>query len=614
MTNSGTMRQAAAGSVAALAIVLAVQTYLALGHDGALLRGALADTDAYLRLARVRELITSWGWFDPLIARANPPDGFVPHWTRPLDLLLVVGTGLLLPFLEPAAALHWAGVFLGPLLQVALVAAALWATAPLMRGAWLWLVAVLLVCQPLVISSFMVGRPDHHGLLLLLFVLALGCSIRQWLRPADAVPAIWGGALGALGLWVSVEFLVYVAVDMALLGAAWLLGVGGAGRLGQRKAAALFGLTVAFVGIERGPDLVFEADRLSLSHAALTGLLVAVWTALRAAEGVQELASRGVRALALGVAGAAALAILLPLRPELMPMAAVDPLYYAKSFVHTQEIRPTLVFPPFSWDDTVLRPITYLGPAVLALPGLWWLLRRAPTAGRWAWLAVGAATAVYLPLAVHQVRWAGYAEALLVLPYAAVLGEWAARMETALRPGLVTLMRPLGLAAAAVWIYFPAMVQSKPYQGFAETHAGCPVGELSGFLSDPAGLGGSPKRIMALYDFGPGLLYRTPHSVLALPMHRPHAGYGNTYRAMTASDPGEAERIMRAAGVDLVLVCDGAAEATFYWTGNDGDLFWKRLVDRRAPDFLRAVPLPDRLGETLRLYSVMPPPVANGGG
>lgn len=613
MTKSGTMRQAAAGSVAALAIVLAVQTYLALGHDGALLRGALADTDAYLRLARVRELITTWGWFDPLIARANPPDGFVPHWTRPLDLLLVVGTGLLLPFLAPEAALHWAGVALGPLLQVVLVAAALWAAAPLMRPAWLWLVGLLLVCQPLVISSFMVGRPDHHGLLLLLFVLVMGFSIRQWLRPADAAAAVWGGVLSALGLWVSVEFLVFIAVDITAVGIAWLLGVREAARLGHRKAMVLFGLTALFLAIERGPDLIFEPDRLSLSHLALTAVLAAVWTGLRAAEPAKGRPSPARRLVALAVAFAGAGAILLPLRPELMPMAAVDPLYYAKSFVHTQEIRATLVFPPFSWDDTVLRPITYLGTAVFALPGLWWLLRRAPTAGRGAWLAVGAATAVYLALAVHQIRWAGYAEALLVLPYAALLGEWAARLESALRPGLVTVIRPLGLAAAAVWIYFPAMVQSNPYQGFAETHAGCPVGELSAFLSDPAGLGASPKRIMALYDFGPGLLYRTPHSVLALPMHRPHAGYGNTYRAMTASDPAEAERRLRAAGVDLVLVCDGAAEATFYRTGVEGDIFWKRLVDRRAPGFLREVPLPDGLGETLRLYSVMPVPVANGG-
>lgn len=70
------------------------------------LAGELADTDAYMRMVRVQDLEAGGDWFDARLARVNPPEGHVQHWTRPLDALLLAGAWALEPFLGFGTGLH----------------------------------------------------------------------------------------------------------------------------------------------------------------------------------------------------------------------------------------------------------------------------------------------------------------------------------------------------------------------------------------------------------------------------------------------------------------------------------------------------------------------------
>ena len=53
--------------------------------------GRLGDTDVYSWLNRVQNLRSSGAWFDETIVRVNPPVGHVQHWSRPFDLVLLIG-------------------------------------------------------------------------------------------------------------------------------------------------------------------------------------------------------------------------------------------------------------------------------------------------------------------------------------------------------------------------------------------------------------------------------------------------------------------------------------------------------------------------------------------
>lgn len=109
--------------------------------------------------------------------------------------------------------------------------------------------------------------------------------------------------------------------------------------------------------------------------------------------------------------------------------------------------------------------------------------------------------------------------------------------------------------------------------------------------------------ILALIDFGPELLYRTRHSVLAIPNHRRQPGFTTGYRIMTASDFTVAERGLRSAGIDLVLVCPSSAESWFYDTESEAQTLSQALQAGEPPGYLDRIALPAPLDGQFRLYA-----------
>ena len=63
------------------------------------LDGELKGPDSYMRLVRVDALWSGGGWFDNLIVDSNVPLGDTLHWTRPFDVLILLGGWVLEPFL-----------------------------------------------------------------------------------------------------------------------------------------------------------------------------------------------------------------------------------------------------------------------------------------------------------------------------------------------------------------------------------------------------------------------------------------------------------------------------------------------------------------------------------
>ena len=616
----------------AILMMAIIQVGLVVKGNAPVFDGVLIDPDGYTRLVRVAQLWQDGNWFDSVIARIGPPEGLALHWSRPFDVLLLLGALLASPLLGFESGLFWWGAILGPLLQAAAVIALVWAAAPLLPRGWRCLLAFLFVSQPAIFGAFAVGRPDHHGVQILLLVLLIGITLRLIFDPTRARTAFWAGAISALAVWISVESMLPVVLSIAALGLAWLFGEPRALRALVIQAASALIAVMAALLIERGGGVFgsVEIDRLSLAHVAVFAVnlgfwLAMAWVARHGGAGSQpgNLVMRGGAAALGALAGLILLWLALPgLFAD--PMDKGDALYLAKHMIHIEELQPLIRLPDSpdgDWAGAVTRPLLWLGLTLMAGPWLIYRIWAAPRgqagarAGAWlgaerlAWIYLGLGAALFLPLAARQMRWAFYPEIFLLIPYAALAGAFLDRVAARPSEQVIGVIRPFVVVGLCAWFYVPTGLSEQPPQTSAAIRnaTSCPIRELAPLLNDPAGpagLGAAPKTILALIDFGPELLYRTRHSVLAIPNHRRQPGFTAGYRIMTASDFVTAERGLRAAGVDLVLVCPNSAERWFYNTDSSAQTLSQALQAGDPPGYLSRVALPEPLNGQFKLYQL----------
>jgi hypothetical protein len=610
------------------------QAMLALTGIVPVLDGSLADSDAYMRLARVLQLHDGGAWFDPREPRINPPEGHVQHWTRPLDALLLAGAWLLQPFLGFERALHVWGVLISPaLLALALVAIA-WAAAPALDRDTRLFACLALLTQPSVLAYTSVGRPDHHSLLLLLALILIGLTARLTAAPQDRRSAVLAGTVAALGIWVSPEAMTFVAVSLAMLGLCWLAGTPGMARTNRAYLLATAAVLAVALLIERGPSDPFavESDRLSIVHVVLFMLIAGFWVVIsrgeRAGGGFLALPAAAVlrrpraarsaladagpgaapvigRMIAALVGVSAIAALMLLCFPELRegPLGRVDPLYARVRLRNIIEIQPLV---PAAWlasgrvGEVLARLIEVVGIALFALPCLGILLvRQSGPAWRF-WATVALALLLFVPLAFHQVRWAIYAEAFLIWPYAAGVGWLLWRLSAAAERAGV-LLRPLVILAALFW---PLVVTAAlPQQTIESAGRACPLDRLAVVLNRAAP---TPRTLLAYADYGSELLYRTHHRVLSIPNHRPQPGFAATWRILTGTDDRVARVELARLGVDWILLCPSRTERwLFAVDAATGPTLYQRLADGEAPAWLRPVPLEEDLAGAARLFEVI---------
>ena len=597
-------------------LCLAVQAVLVALKVPQVFDGELLGTDGYMRLVRVAGLHETAAWYDVAVARSNAPYGDVLHWTRPLDVLLLAGAWVLTPVTGFRDALFFAGAAVSPLLWAFTGAAFAWAGEPFFgrRGRYLAMVAFLV--QPAVTDYSLAGRADHHMLLLLIFVVSFGLTTRMLLTPFHAGLALAAGAVAGLGLWVSFEFLLALLAAFAAMTLAWVLH-GAAGALKNRGFAIGLAVTVGLALLAERPlatILTEEHDRLSIVHVTITLLALLFWSAVRLIEGRGGL-TRGIAGrLVIAVIGAAtAGGLLYLLFPKFFagPMVDIDPRIFPIWFDKIVESQPLL---PTDARNVGLL-LYYLGAALVCLPFLTWLLVRERARPLWlAWLYAGLALAIYLPLAVFQVRFATYPEILMGLVIVTLVVRARRRLDRdtlggALARALVTVGLLVGFSAAGLVLYqgIPA-VAGVPAAAKGTGGIICRLKEMAAYLDQPGGFGRRRHTILATVDYGPELLYRTRHAVIATPYHR-NPGIFDAHRILTAGAESESRRLLEARGVDLILLCPSAPERTYFSNpGGARATLYRRLAAGRAPEWLSRVALPAELAGSFRLYEVIRAP------
>ena len=572
--------------------------------------GRLAGPDEYMRLVRVTELRDGAGWYDSVIERSNAPYGSTMHWTRPLDVLILGGAYALSPFLGAKDALFISGVLISPLLDLLICLAMAWAALPLFDRDRAILAALLVLIQPSVLAYSAAGRADHHTLLFLLFVIALGGTVRLLSPRPTTRGALAAGIAYGMAIWVSVEMTLLVALCQATTAFAWVRFREIKARPQLIAAAAFLATMLLALVLEHPPSalLAVELDQVSLPFAVMALLTCAVWGTARATERryPDRITTPVRRAILLGAAGGIGVLILLALFPQLLagPLAGVDPRIMQIWDAHVTE-NASLLPRNLKMAGKFLLLIGAVGPCLVYVAIVAWRRRNDPDSLPWTFLSI--LIAVYFALALELVRVAPFAEIASVPVLTVItarLGTWSEhrknRLFRLLATGATAFLAMFGSVVAGTWLLTISAAASPRHH-----EPQCRLTHIAPLLNDPAGLGAKPLVIGALIDRGPEILYRTRDLVVGTPYHRNGAGIWDSYRLFAAPKNAESRAIINRRGIDLLLICPSSAEKLFFTRQTGKDSLYTRLLDGKTPDWLAQVPIePDR-ADGYRLYRVL---------
>jgi hypothetical protein len=547
------------------------------------LDGGLVDTDTYMRLTRVTDLHASGTWFDSVVHRSNAPYGDDLNWTRPLDVILLLGSWLLRPWFAFDEALYWTAAVIGPLGHLAGGFAAAWAFAPLVPAAWRPLLVVAVFAQVELYVESLAGRADHHHLILVLAVVQAGLMVRALRAPERVQTAAAAGIAAGLGVWVSIELLLPLALSVAAFGLSWAASrATDAARAGRVFAGALTLTLGMAVMIERLPAAygVVEYDKVSIVHVALAFAIAALWTALAALD-AQDRRPRtfATRLAALAGLGTACGAVFIGLFPRFLlgPTADVDAAVMDVFLNGTMEMRPLWPVSLNATGDLLLN----LGPVLAALPAMVLLARRREERSRGE-TYLAALVLVYAVLALPHQRFAPLAS-MMATPFVIfglaeierrLAGSGAAfRYAATIGAVLLPAMLGIGLMSAA------------PASADAPLSQRCAGADTARWMAANV----PPGLVMAHLNQGPLLLYLTRNSVVTGPYHRNRDGIRDGFGFFASTDDREARRIAAGRGVDWVLLCPGEDRVA----ETIEDSLARRLAADRVPVWLRPVTMPE---------------------
>ena len=246
-------------------------------------RGDLVDSDCYMRLNRVLDLHDSGKWYDAAMLRSNAPYGETLHWTRPLDVILLAGAWVCTPLVAFKPALFWWGVMVSPVIFVLSLLGFLWAAKPLVSQPGRAYLGLLFLTQPIILMCCAAARPDHHSLLILCFIVALGFAVKL-LQPGFHLGRCYAsGAILALAMWISVESLIAVLIIAMALGLLWLWRDDDFPRRNLHFWLGLTLVSAIALLIEHPYQQFFQIyyDSLSIVHVGTFGIIRVILAALR---------------------------------------------------------------------------------------------------------------------------------------------------------------------------------------------------------------------------------------------------------------------------------------------------------------------------------------------
>jgi hypothetical protein len=581
--------------------------------NGAVVREhGLVDTDSYMRVLRIMDLYRGGGWYNTMTDRLGAPEGLSLHWTRPVDLLILLPALLAHLFGVPVdRAVYWIGASFSSICHILACFAAAWAAKPLWQSSGHRFAALILLTNAAAFGYGIFGRADHHTLLLLMTALMLGCMLRAAL--GDARPgerrrwATLGGVCAGFGVWVSPEMMVPIVPVIATLGLFWLdapldrkrmpdaNGIQDWAAPGAAFSLAMAAVMLIAIPIEQPPAhwLSPEYDKVSIPYLVLPLLWAAVFLAAQRVRGgvlLRSLAGAG-----LAVVGAGLLFLLYP--DLLLGPLSVDPRLKTDFLDSVQEMQPL-------WPTSIDRLRNFLpliGQSVTAIVLLPFAFRAWRSGARWSALLLTMAFGFMLIGALLHARLG-----VELAPTIAIICAGFFYLTEQKLEGKSRLLRTPVLVMVAVWLtcgpLFSVAFLPQPPEGQT-----CPIGKLADWLNSARpgiGAGVSPEPIVMTDDisYAPELAFRTPYRFVAGPYHRNPQAIFDTADAMLDQKGDTAHAILEKRQVALVIRCIDVVVPRYQ--DPDHFNFYADLGRAKPPAWLTRIELPPELSPHYRIYEV----------
>ncbi len=561
---------------AALATIVIATRYLF--SNGEMLLAGSGGTDDMTRLLQVRELAASGNWFDRTIPAIGAPEALRSHWSRLIDLPLLMLTGALGTVFSVATSelvtrVLWPSALLFALLfavmreaerQSGLVAAIA--------------VIVLAVNGASAIFQFNPGRIDHHNVQILCAVIGI-----LYLQRSFADPKIgwWAGAFLGLGLTVGLEslFLIGAVIGLAALFSCFANEM----RDGIVRAliASLIPVWAALLlTIAPAHWLQPACDELSLNLALMLTVGTAAYAVLyRKFAGAPATVWLG----GLAAGGGLALGAYLAVEPACAggPFAMVDPAVKPVWLDHVIEVKSL-------FDFAMVTPsgaISFVACALLGCAAAGWAYQRQRDAGSLFALCVLVMATIYSCIYVKLMPYAMWlaipalALAIARLPAIGEIPERTVRFGAIVIAGQATI-QVLVASLVALVSDIEATAKTKLTASTNSCQSRAYVRALDAL---PAGL------VANELDLGPFIGLYAKHRVVSAPYHRIDKSILATFEFLKGT-PAVAERVLRRLGANYVVVCRRDAKAL---AEIPRDTMMFALQSGAAIDFLERVELGD---------------------
>lgn len=575
-----------------LLVWLALSALILLAAMQRLMQGQFPDPDDALRLVQLRDLLAGQNWFDTTQYRIDPPGGSPMHWSRLVDIPLVLVIGLLAPLFGQANAE-----------QIALIAVPL-----LTFGVALWFIGrlawrlfdkqvatyAMLVCgfMPALLFQFQPLRIDHHG-----WQIASVCAA-IWalaLRKPHHGGAVAGIAM-AVGLSISIEILPMAATFAAVLFLRWLRDHHARWWLVAYLQALAIGLGLIFLLTRGTRDLAQHCDAVSPAHIGFF-LVVALGVG---AIGWRSRATSAMLLVLVAIVGALGVGFFAFSSPECTttPFGSLDPLVKDFWYVNVLEGQPY-------WRQSQAAALPVMVQLLVGLAAAIALRARSRDWLRDWWTDYALLLAGALLLSLLVWRSAAFASAMAAIPLGWVLASLLARLRQADGVGgkLAAVALIILLLAPSTPLFFQRklMPQDADKQIALVEESGCEIRQQAAKLDRLA-----PATLFAPLDIGPAILVKSRHAVVATGHHRAETAMHDVIAAFT-SDPDKARQIVERHGGDYIVMCSDLVEPRLYASANPDGLM-ARLLAGNAPDWLEPVAFDGP--EEFRIWKVRKEPAA----
>lgn len=504
---------------------------------------SLGDTDDATRLYQVRQLMATGAWFDMSLPRIGGDTPLVSHWSRLIDLPLIVLLKVFGLAMSPAAAematrITWPLVLTFVFLRVLTRAA----DAEGGQTAAAFIIFFGLTCLA-GLFQFRIGRIDHHNGMILGSVGGLLLLVGARKRPEAGTLA---GILIGFGLGVGYEPLAFLlpalgaAALMAIIDLAWLAGITRMAVAMTATLALIFAATVA-----PAEWLSPRCDALSLNMVLLAaGGTAGLFAVERGGRGwalpmrIAALAAGGV----LGLAGYGALDTRCLAGPFAQVNPAINPIWL-DLVVETHSIFRFFAMSPVAVMAFALSIAVGIAAAIER-----WHRKRTPES-----LALMGLMLIIAPTGAWMVKLMPYASWVAAFCAALTVADLKATEQlTALSRQMMGAL--IGNQMTLAMIAAPLLSLG----GIANaTLNGDVLLDSTKCMTTPAirSLGTLPKgRFAGSIDFGSYIVALTPHDALAAPYHRIDKAIILNQRLLGA-EPGEARTLLDAAHADYVVLC-----------------------------------------------------------